>query len=171
MTTFYGIIILVILAAGVIAVLKELSPGDEDDNGGFGPTPFKRRRYMMDSNAEFGLFKVLQELYGDKYYIFPQVHYSHLLETSKHNWREYRRLMSRIERKSADFVLCSKGDVSPQLIIELDGPTHARIKTMERDELIDAALHGTGLPILHIPVGPYTPESIKKQVDTALTQG
>jgi very-short-patch-repair endonuclease len=166
METFYGLCILVILAAGVIAVLKELSGGNED--GGYGPSPFKRRRFLMDSNAEYGLFKVLIELYGDKYYIFPQVHYSHLLETSKHDWREFRRLMSRIERKSADFVLCAKADVSPQLVIELDGPTHARASRKERDEFIDAALNGTGLPILHIPVGPYTPESIKKAIDEAL---
>lgn len=123
----------------------------------------------MDSNAEYGLFKILVELYGEKYYIFPQVHYSHLLEASKHDWREARRLMSRISAKSADFVLCAKGDVSPQLVIELDGPTHKNhARTMERDEFIDAALKGTGLPILHIAVGPYTKELIKAEVDKAL---
>lgn len=166
MTALYVLCILAILVAGAVFVLKEFSGGNKD--GGYGPTPFKRRRFLMDSNAEYGLFKVLVELYGDKYFIFPQVHYSHLLETSKSDWRESRRLMGRIERKSADFVLCNKEDVSPQLIIELDGPTHARPRTKERDEFIDAALNGTGLPILHIPVGPYTPESIKKVVDKAL---
>lgn len=124
----------------------------------------------MDSNAEYGLFKALVELYGDKYYIFPQVHYSHLLEASKSDWREFRRLMSRIERKSADFVLCGKADVSPQLIIELDGPTHSRASRRGRDEFIDAALNGTGLPILHITVGTYTHDSIKKAVDQALVR-
>ena len=165
MEILYGLCILLVLIAGVLFVFKELSSG-----GGYGPSPFKRRRFLMDSNAEYGLFKVLVELYGDKYYIFPQVHYSHLLETSKADWREFRRLMSRIDRKSADFVLCNKDDVSPQLIIELDGPTHAHPRTKDRDEFIDAALNGTGLPILHIPVGPYTPESIKKAVDGALSE-
>lgn len=125
----------------------------------------------MDSNAEFGLFKILVELYGDKYYIFPQVHYSHLIEASKSDWKEFRRLMSRIDRKSADFVLCAKDDVSPQLIIELDGPTHARASRRERDEFIDAALNGSGLPLLHVPVGPYTNESIKKAVNEMLEKG
>ncbi len=167
METLFGLVILFILIAGAVFVIKELS-GEGIKLGGYGPSPFKRRRYLMDSNAEYGLFKVLVELYGDNYYIFPQVHYSHLIETSKSNWREYRRLMSRIDRRSADFVLCAKADVSPQLIIELDGPTHARASRKERDEFIDAALNGTGLPILHIAVGPYTPESVRKAVDKAL---
>ncbi len=136
--------------------------------GGYGESPYKRRRFLMDSNAEFGLFKILVEIYGDRYYIFPQVHYSHLIEAGKHNWREYNRLMSRITAKSADFVLCKKDDVSPQLVIELDGPSHSHPKRRDRDQFIDAALNGTGLPILHIPVGPYTKESIREAVDTAL---
>lgn len=135
--------------------------------GEYGESPYKRRRFLMDSNAEYGLFKVLVELYGEHYYVFPQVHYSHLIEAGKHNWREYSRLMSRIDRKSADFVLCKKDDVSPQLVIELDGPTHAHTKRRDRDEFIDACLNGTGLPIIHIPVGPYTKESIKASVDAA----
>ena len=159
METFYGLVILLIFAAGIVAILREFLGADGDgEEEGYESSPFKRRRYLMDSNAEYGLFKVLVELYGEEYYIFPQVHYSHLLETSKANWREYRRLMSRISAKSADFVLCAKADVSPQLIIELDGPTHTHKARRERDEFIDAALSGTGLPILHIAVGPYTPE-------------
>lgn len=144
--------------------------GQPEPDTGYGPTPYKRRRFLMDSNAEFGLFKLLVELYGDKYYIFPQVHYSHLIEADKGNWREYKRLTSRISRKSADFVLCAKKDVSPQLVIELDGPSHAHQKRRDRDEFIDAALGGTGLPILHIPVGPYTKESIKAEVDKVLAR-
>jgi len=131
-------------------------------------SPYKRRRFLMDSNAEYGLFKVLVELYGEHYYIFPQVHYSHLLEVSKHDWKEARRQMAQLDRKSADFVLCKKGDVSPQLVIELDGPSHARERTQERDEFINEVLEAAGLPCLRIPVGPYTPESIKKLVDEAL---
>lgn len=133
-------------------------------------SPYKRRRYLMDSNAEYGLFKVLVELYGGHYFVFPQVHYSHLLEAGKHDWKESRRLMAKLDRKSADFVLCKKGDVSPQLVIELDGPTHARARTHERDEFINDILAAAGLPCLRIEVGPYTPESIKKQVDAALAQ-
>lgn len=167
METLLGLCILFIFIAGAVFIAKEFSNAE----GGYGPSPFKRRRFLMDSNAEFGLFKILVELYGDKYYIFPQVHYSHLIEASKSDWKEFRRLMSRIDRKSADFVLCAKDDVSPQLIIELDGPTHARASRRERDEFIDAALNGSGLPLLHVPVGPYTNESIKKAVNEMLEKG
>ncbi len=155
------VFILLAVACGLF-VLFVGQPGAEE------ASPYKRRRFLMDSNAEFGLFKVLVELYGEKYYVFPQVHYSHLLEVSKHDWKESRRKMNKLERKSADFVLCSKPDVAPQLVIELDGPTHSRARVRERDDFISSALKGAGLPVLHIPVGPYTHESIKKAVDEAL---
>lgn len=149
--------------------LYEMYGGEVDGGSEGNDSPFKRRRFLLDSNAEFGLFKVLVELYGDKYYIFPQVHYSHLLEVSKHDWKESRRQMAKLERKSADFVLCKKDDVSPQLVIELDGPTHkTHSRTMERDEFINDILEAAGLPCVRIAVGPYTPESIKEVVDAAL---
>lgn len=137
--------------------------------GEYGDSPYKRRKFLMDSNAEYGLFKILVELYGERYYIFPQVHYSHLLEVSKKDWNQSRTHMSKLDRKSADFVLCSKADVSPQLVIELDGPTHKNhTRTMERDEFINDILEAASLPYVRIAVGPYTPESIKKVVDKAL---
>jgi len=148
--------------------LYEMYGGEVDGGSEGNDSPFKRRRFLMDSNAEYGLFKVLVELYGDTYYIFPQVHYSHLLEVSKHDWKESRRQMAKLDRKSADFVLCKKGDVSPQLVVELDGPTHARERTKERDEFINDILEAAGLPCVRIVVGPYTPKSIKKVVDAAL---
>lgn len=137
--------------------------------GEYGDSPYKRRKFLMDSNAEFGLFKILVELYGDRYYVFPQVHYSHLLEVSKKDWNQSRTHMSKLDRKSADFVLCKKDDVSPQLVIELDGPTHkTHTRTRERDEFINEALEEAGLPCIRITVGPYTKESIQAEVDKAL---
>lgn len=79
--------------------------------------------------------------------------------------------MSKIDRKSADFVLCDKAQVSPQLVIELDGPTHARERTKTRDNFINDALKGAGLPVVHLTVGPYTKESIQEQIDRALAIG
>ncbi len=150
------------LAIGFI-VFKKLVEGEGNVSN------YQRRRYLMDSNAEFGLFKILVELYGKEYYIFPQVHYSHLLEPKKTDWREGRRLMGKLGHKSADFVLCDREHVVPQLVIEYDGPTHARERTKMRDGFINKAVGSAGLPILHLTVGPYTKESIKKAVDSKLT--
>ncbi len=154
-------VVAILVIIGIAAFFIELPAASKE-------SPYQKRRYLMDSNAEFGLFKILVELYGNKYYIFPQVNYSHLLEPKKMEWREGRRFMSKLDRKSADFVLCDKEHVVPQLVIELDGPTHARERTKVRDGFINDTLKAAGLPVLHIPVGPYTSESIKEVVDKAL---
>ncbi len=130
---------------------------------------YQRRKFLMDSNAEFGLFKVLVELYSDKYYIFPQIHYSSLIEPKPMEYRARYGYLSKINKKSADFVLCDKLQVVHRLVIELDGPTHSGERVKARDLFINRALEDSGLPVLHISVGPYTPESIKVAVDAALT--
>ena len=93
---------------------------------------------------------MLVELFGDKYFIFTQVNYSHLIQPKKMSWKEERRYRSRIDRKSADFVLCDKEKVIPILIIELDGSVHNTRSKRSRDEFIDEITKIADLPILHI---------------------
>ena len=149
---------------GIAFVLKELFGGTSADD----PSPYQKKKYLFDTTSEFNLYKILLELYGDKYYIFPQINYSHLVEVKKMEWKEERRYRSRIDRKSADFVLCDRERVVPQLVIELDGSAHDLLGKQKRDAFIDDITKIVGLPILHIKTSNMNKESIKAEVDQAL---
>ena len=125
---------------------------------------YERKPYLFDTTSEFNLYKILLELFGDKYYIFPQVNYSHLIQPKKTKWEEERKYRSRIDRKSADFVFCDKGRIIPKLIIELDGYAHKFKSKEARDEFIDELTKIVDLPILHLKTGDFDREFIKIEI-------
>jgi very-short-patch-repair endonuclease len=107
---------------------------------------------MFDAASEFYLYKDLVEMFGEKYYIFPQVGYSHLMKVKDSVLKDWGH-RSRIDKKTADFVVCDKDRVVPKLVIELDGPVHGYKDRQARDNFIDDAAKSIGLPILHIRTG------------------
>ena len=131
---------------------------------------YERKPYLFDTTSEFNLYKVLLELFSDKYYVFPQVNYNHLIQPRKSTWEEERKHRSRIDRKSADFVLCDKERVIPRLIIELDGGVHNFKSKQTRDEFIDELTKIVDLPILHLKNSGLDREFIKSEVASILGQ-
>jgi very-short-patch-repair endonuclease len=98
------------------------------------------------------------------------VNYSHLIEPVKGDWKEERANRSRIDRKSADFVLCDKERVVPLLVIELDGYVHGFAKKQRRDEFIDGITKVAGLPVLHLRVGENTREDVQRAIENNLNR-
>jgi very-short-patch-repair endonuclease len=111
---------------------------------------------------------MLVELYGDKYYIFPQINYSHLIQPKKSSFEEERKYRSKIDRKSADFVFCDKEKIIPQLIIELDGYVHNFKSKQARDQFIDEITGIVDLPILHLKTNNLDKEFVKNKIDEKL---
>lgn len=131
--------------------------------------PYVRKESLFDSQAEAALFRFLNDRFGTQYLIFPQIHYSHLLTPRPDlPWKEKMAYRSRIDRKSADFIFCDKGEVRPRLIIELDGPTHQLAKRHARDVFIDEITHVADLKILHINVQGLNYESVALQISQLL---
>ncbi len=128
---------------------------------------YQRKRFLFDTTPEFSVFKILIELFGKDYHVFPQINYSHLVEVvgSKGKSTGYR---SRIDRKSADFVLCDKATAVPVLVIELDGSAHRIAKKQGRDSFIGALMKYIGLPILHIKSGTLDKGFIRSEVNKHL---
>ena len=160
-----GVVVAILVIVGIAFALKELFGGasaTEDSS------PYQKKKYLFDTTSEFSLYKILLELYGDKYHIFPQINYSHVVEVKQMEWKEQRRYRSRIDRKSADFVLCDKERVVPQLIIELDGSAHNLPSKQRRDAFIDDITKIVGLPILHLKTGGMDKEFVKAEVDRAI---
>lgn len=150
---------------GVVFVIKYLI---KSNRGKVDLSVYERKPFLFDAVSELNLYKMLLELYGDKYHIFTQVNYSHLIQPRKTNFQDERKYRSRIDRKSADFVLCDKEKVVPQLIIELDGYVHNFKSKQARDEFIDDLTNIVDLPILHIKTANMSKESVKKEIDEKL---
>ncbi len=132
---------------------------------------FQRRAYLFDSATEYNLFKILNELYDDRYYIFPQVNLSHLIEPKDKSFYNHRANRSRIEKKSVDFVLCDKIRVVPQFVIELDGYTHQWESRKERDLFVNQLMKDVRLPILRMGTQNLSKDFIKAKVEQVLSVG
>lgn len=129
---------------------------------------YQRKPYLFDATSEYNLFGVLNEFFSDRYHIFPQVNLSHLVEPKPMPFHEYRKFRSKIDKKSADFVLCDKQRVIPRLVIELDGNSHNRADRVQRDEFVESLMKHVDLPLLRIRLGSVDREGVRAAVENAL---
>lgn len=88
--------------------------------------------------AEQKFFRQLQQEYGEKYLIFPQINLDKLLEVE--GGRNNYAARNKIAQKSVDFVLADKETLSTQLVIELDDWTHDLARRKKRDEFVNQLL-------------------------------
>jgi len=122
--------------------IKQLKPVDY--------IPFEyhySRRGLIMTAAEIRFFKHLELLIGKNYYIFPQIHLSTLFDHKiygQHFWSAFQH----INRKSVDFVVCSKDTVKPQFAIELDDRSHELEHRKQRDAEVERIFHIAGLPLV-----------------------
>jgi very-short-patch-repair endonuclease len=168
MTILLGLIFWALIIFGIVRLLRSLFGGSSAEpivDTRF--AVYERKKFLLDSNAELAIFRLLVELYHDRFYIFPQVNYSHLVQVRRPE-RFNKGHRSRFDKKSADFVLCDKATVVPQLVIELDGPTHATAAVIERDGFVDGLMRHVGLPMLHIQVGLVDKDQLRAAIDQAL---
>lgn len=162
------ILLLLVIAVAVIAWKYRLGTLWGGQGGKADLSVYEKKPYLFDTISEFNLYKVLTELYGDKYFIFPQINYSHLIQPRKTTWEEERKYRSRIDRKSADFVFCDKLRIVPQLVIELDGSAHNLKLKQARDEFINELTKIVDLPILHLRTSNLDRGFIKSEIDRKL---
>lgn len=158
---FWPFAVLIVIAIGVVilSLFFAKAPEEEED------PPYEKKPFVFDAMSELTLYRTLLELYGDKYYIFPQMSYGRLIQVKKGEDRKYR---NRFDKKIADFVLCDKEQAVAKFVIELDGPSHMSEKKIERDELVDRMMRRIGLPILHLKTENMNKEFIKEAIANAL---
>ncbi len=100
---------------------------------------------MTRSESDF--FNMLNEAVGEKYYVFPQVHLSAVLEhkVKGQNWQAAFR---HINGKSVDYVLCDKVTLKPVYAVELDDKTHEYTDRQERDKEVERIFAGANLTLV-----------------------
>lgn len=113
-----------------------------------GNLPYYKKEYFM-TRSEHEFFKILQRIVDENYYIFPQVNLDKIIY-SKGKQSYKNPYYNKVARKSVDFVLFDKIDISPVLAIELDDPTHEQEDRKERDEFVDKVFAHCGISILHL---------------------
>jgi very-short-patch-repair endonuclease len=96
------------------------------------------------TQREQPLFWRLQKALPD-HVVLAQVQLSRMMRVKRTDkWRTWQ---NKIERKSADFVVCNK-DFSVAAVIELDDSSHDRPDRRKSDADKDAALGGAGIRII-----------------------
>ncbi|NLG06504.1 MAG: DUF2726 domain-containing protein [Candidatus Pacebacteria bacterium] len=125
--------------------------------------------YLLSKGEKIFFDALMQSVHSDLY-ICPKVRVADLIEVDlpkgdKRFWT----LFNKISKKHVDFVLCSRVDFSPQLVIELDGGSHNTRARSQRDIFVDEVFTQAGIPILHVPVQSfYDQNQIITQVQDAL---
>ncbi len=106
---------------------------------------FLRQHIMTAYEEKF--FITLCEIFNDKCYVIPQVHLSRLLnhKVKNQNWQG---ALSHIDRKSVDFVLLRKADLTVLCAIELDDSSHNLSKRRERDREVERLFASVHLPLV-----------------------
>ena len=99
------------------------------------------------SNAENDFFVKLERVVSERYYVFPQVHLSAILD-HRVKGQEWKYAFRHINGKSVDYVLCSRTTLKPTYAIELDDYTHDQKDRRERDDEVERIFEVANLPLV-----------------------
>lgn len=109
---------------------------------------YGRRPFIM-SPPEHDLYRILLEIVGDGYYVFPQMQLSSIFDSHSHR-QKFMDALRHINQKSVDYVICDRETTAPILIIELDGWSHQLAYRQRRDQEINRIAEEAGIAILHL---------------------
>ena len=112
-------------------------------NGVYKYTP--RDSLMTRSEGDF--FWQLDNIAGDRYFIFPQVHLSALLDHHVKG-QDWKYAFSHINGKSVDYVLCSKTTLQPMYAVELDDNSHDQDDRIRRDTEVERIFNEANIPLV-----------------------
>lgn len=138
MNSIFLLLIVVAAVIVVLVVLKAKSQGGASDE----VWPFYAKKPLSQPEQVL-YFRLIQAL--PEHIILAQVQLSRLLGVKKGN--NYQAWSNRINRMSADFVVCNK-DSSVVAVIELDDATHQREDRQAADAKKDKALASASVRIV-----------------------
>jgi very-short-patch-repair endonuclease len=133
------ILALVVIAIAIVAIALKFIK--KSGGGGSNKWPFYPRKPLsaVEQILYFRLTKALPD-----HIVLAQVQLSRLLGVKKGN--NYSAWANRINRMSADFVVCTK-DSTVLAVIELDDSSHNKKNRQEADSKKDKALSDAGVKI------------------------
>lgn len=138
MNSIFLLVIVVVAVVATLAVLKGKSQG----SGGDEVWPFYAKKPLSQPEQVL-YFRLVQAL--PEHIVLAQVQLSRLLGVKKGN--NYQAWFNRINRMSADFVVCNK-DSSIVAVIELDDATHQKEDRKAAGAKKDKALSSADIRIV-----------------------
>jgi hypothetical protein len=107
---------------------------------------YERKEFLM-TTSENEFFKILTEVAGDRYYVFPQIHLASLF-SNKTVGRYYKLGFQRINRWSVEYVLCDKLTLKPVYAVELDDASHSKPDRSLRDTAVEQVFKNVSMPLI-----------------------
>ena len=107
---------------------------------------YQAKQYFM-TKSESDFFHMLNNVAGDRYFIFPQVHLSAIMD-EKIKGQNWKAAFKHINGKSVDYVLCDRQTLKPVYAVELDDNTHTYKNRQERDKEVERMFQGAGVPLV-----------------------
>lgn len=165
MDTSYVTLVVLFVAVIAIAGIK-ISSGSEKRK------VFKNNAYsyyakeLVMSRTEVEFFKKLESVVSERYFVFPQVHLSALLD-HRVKGQDWKIAFRHINGKSVDFVLCDKITLRPTYALELDDYTHDRRDRIERDVEVERIFKEANLPLIRFKDVNTSPETIIQALSNA----
>lgn len=139
MMSFTFLLLAVVMIIAIVGLLKLKSQGNSNGDEIW---PFYAKKPL--SQPEQILYFRLVEALPD-YIVLAQVQLSRFLGVKKgHNFQSW---SNRINRMSADFVICKK-DASIVAVIELDDSTHQKLDRQIADNKKDKALEAAAIKVV-----------------------
>jgi len=111
------------------------------------PTYHYQRKERIMTSVEADFMKVLLEVVGDSYRVFPQIHLSSVLD-HKIDGQTWKYALGHINSKSIDYVISDKEQFRPLAAIELDDRTHEWESRRLRDEEVERIFTESKLPLI-----------------------
>ena len=99
------------------------------------------------TKTESDFFTKLERVVSERYYVFPQVHLSSLLD-HRVKGQEWSYAFRHINGKSVDYVLCDRQTLQPTYAIELDDYTHDQSDRKRRDAEVERIFDEANLPLV-----------------------
>jgi hypothetical protein len=127
--------------------------------------PYRLREPFL-TTTELALFRVLNQMVGQRYLICPKVSLNDVFYIIRPN--ENVHFFNKFFRKHVDFLLCDPQTLAPAFGVEIVR-TNSKNETRETDRFIEELFTDAGLPLVHIPSSEsYDPSDLVSLFQLAL---
>jgi len=140
--------IIIVLVFFVLILIKAALSSRSQTKKVFKNNTYKySAKYSLMTKTESDFFTKLERVVSERYYVFPQVHLSSLLD-HRVKGQEWSYAFRHINGKSVDYVLCDRQTLQPTYAIELDDYTHDQSDRKRRDAEVERIFDEANLPLV-----------------------
>jgi very-short-patch-repair endonuclease len=129
--------------------------------------PYEKEPYLL-TQGEQAFYRVLLRSIDPDVTVFAKVRLIDLVRVRKGTDKPQAH-KNRVISKHVDFVLCTREQFEPLLVIELDDSSHKSANRQARDEAKDAILAAAGIPVLRVTArSEYSELELKERITSQL---